>query len=244
VPSYTNPQNLNRYSYVINNSLRYTDPTGHMQYEDSYIEHDGKCDLGDTSCNWVGKSRNKDKDKDEKKPLQLSTTINIGLQLGSPQDVQDYYGDYENNTNVPYFPGGNMQPNVCAGGSAAYGACLLNLFVSLVRPAAGPANPNNNFSLSFNLTYTEGQGSTISNIQWTNSYGGDAVFSFLNINGTVRHPGNGSYMPHDGQYQAIDGVYSSNNGIRVSGMVNTVINTPNGRGAWPYPLSYTVPALP
>jgi len=30
VPSYANPQNLNRYSYVTNNPLRYTDPTGHM----------------------------------------------------------------------------------------------------------------------------------------------------------------------------------------------------------------------
>jgi RHS repeat-associated protein len=30
VPSYTNPQNLNRFSYVTNNPLRYTDPTGHM----------------------------------------------------------------------------------------------------------------------------------------------------------------------------------------------------------------------
>jgi RHS repeat-associated protein len=28
VPGYTNPQNLNRYSYVTNNPLRYTDPSG------------------------------------------------------------------------------------------------------------------------------------------------------------------------------------------------------------------------
>ncbi len=30
VPGYANPQNLNRFSYVTNNPLRYTDPTGHM----------------------------------------------------------------------------------------------------------------------------------------------------------------------------------------------------------------------
>ena len=29
VPGYANPQNLNRYSYVLNNPLKYTDPTGH-----------------------------------------------------------------------------------------------------------------------------------------------------------------------------------------------------------------------
>jgi RHS repeat-associated protein len=30
VPGFANPQNLNRYSYVLNNPLSYIDPTGHM----------------------------------------------------------------------------------------------------------------------------------------------------------------------------------------------------------------------
>jgi RHS repeat-associated protein len=34
VPDYTNPQSLNRYSYVLNNPLRYTDPTGHGENDD------------------------------------------------------------------------------------------------------------------------------------------------------------------------------------------------------------------
>ncbi len=33
VPSPANPQSLNRYSYVLNNPLRYTDPTGHFSKE-------------------------------------------------------------------------------------------------------------------------------------------------------------------------------------------------------------------
>jgi len=33
VPGYANPQNLNRFSYVLNNPLRYTDPTGHWVNE-------------------------------------------------------------------------------------------------------------------------------------------------------------------------------------------------------------------
>jgi hypothetical protein len=34
IPSYANPQDLNRYSYVNNNPLRYTDPTGHMHIQE------------------------------------------------------------------------------------------------------------------------------------------------------------------------------------------------------------------
>ena len=39
MPGYANPQNLNRYSYVTNNPLRYTDPSGHMRVQDG-PQHD------------------------------------------------------------------------------------------------------------------------------------------------------------------------------------------------------------
>jgi RHS repeat-associated protein len=38
VPGYTNPQSLNRYSYVANNPVRYTDPTGHMRVADGPVQ--------------------------------------------------------------------------------------------------------------------------------------------------------------------------------------------------------------
>jgi RHS repeat-associated protein len=34
VPDYTNPQSLNRFAYVLNNPLKYTDPTGHEEEGD------------------------------------------------------------------------------------------------------------------------------------------------------------------------------------------------------------------
>jgi RHS repeat-associated protein len=36
VPSFANPQSLNRFSYVTDNPLKYTDPTGHMFVADGY----------------------------------------------------------------------------------------------------------------------------------------------------------------------------------------------------------------
>ncbi len=37
VPGYANPQNLNRYSYVLNNPLGYIDPTGHNPCRSDYL---------------------------------------------------------------------------------------------------------------------------------------------------------------------------------------------------------------
>ena len=43
MPGYANPQNLNRFSYVLNNPLRYTDPTGHRACGD---EEAVSCETG------------------------------------------------------------------------------------------------------------------------------------------------------------------------------------------------------
>ena len=62
MPRYANPQNLNRYSYVTNNPLRYTDPTGHMQCED----YEGSC----VSQNQVTKINKAKQEKNRQKSIK------------------------------------------------------------------------------------------------------------------------------------------------------------------------------
>jgi RHS repeat-associated protein len=81
VPGAANPQAWNRFSYVTNNPLRYTDPTGHMQASEGYTESDGQCSAGDTSCNWLQTSQDK-----LKKPKKDKTNGRDG-QTPSPSGV-------------------------------------------------------------------------------------------------------------------------------------------------------------
>lgn len=45
IPDPANPQAFNRYSYVINNPVRYTDPTGHAWDDCKNIDDDAKCKI-------------------------------------------------------------------------------------------------------------------------------------------------------------------------------------------------------
>jgi len=64
VPGYANPQNLNRYSYVNNNPLRYTDPSGHRPVEEQGGTHG--CSNPKYCQNGKPKDNNKNKDKKDK----------------------------------------------------------------------------------------------------------------------------------------------------------------------------------
>ena len=65
VPSYANPQNLNRFSYVTNNPLRYTDPTGHEPKYGCYDSTNGVCtNANGTSLSAGNGLKKPKKDKD------------------------------------------------------------------------------------------------------------------------------------------------------------------------------------
>jgi len=81
VPSYTNPQTLNRFSYVTNNPLRYTDPTGHMQVNDGYSCH--ACTPTPPLSGGGGGNNNNDDDDDD--------VGGGGHPLSSPNLNTDYY---------------------------------------------------------------------------------------------------------------------------------------------------------
>jgi hypothetical protein len=92
VPGYANPQNLNRFSYVTNNPLRYIDPTGHLPI-------DGPCgyqgqDCGDTTSNSSGSGDSGNNDDEEEEDGQGTTQeqdpidCNIQACIGVP----DFWG--------------------------------------------------------------------------------------------------------------------------------------------------------
>jgi RHS repeat-associated protein len=64
VPRYAYPQSLNRFSYVVNNPLKYTDPTGHMMDDGNHGEG-GHCDRKCIKRLNQERKHKKNKDKNE-----------------------------------------------------------------------------------------------------------------------------------------------------------------------------------
>jgi hypothetical protein len=80
----------------------------------------------------------------------------------------------------------------------------------------------------------------MSDIQWANRYGGQAVFNELLVNNRSFSIEEGSYMPSDGVYRPVpgSGAYSAVDELRIQASIYTLISTPSGSGVQPYRLRY------
>ena len=92
VPGYTNPQNLNRYSYVLNNPIKLTDPTGHkcVGEQEECLNEKGK------RINGVGGLPPKKKSKDSETSVSENPTtfISSGDPGYDPSTDIDTYTDF------------------------------------------------------------------------------------------------------------------------------------------------------
>jgi len=90
IPDFYNPQYLNRYSYVKNNPVRYTDPTGHRVCEDD----DSDCNNGSgTPGTWTpppppantggNQNTNGSNNNNSTPPTSSNAGTNIGCQIAS-----------------------------------------------------------------------------------------------------------------------------------------------------------------
>jgi len=128
VPNPMNPQSLNRYVYVLNNPMRYTDPTGH------YECFDEGCSPGDPEGD----------DQEEEAPSSQTQAQNP-TPTPTPPPANDGGNQNPNqneqpdpsSTPAPCEPGGTPQPSCPPSPPLIYDpTCMCG------KPAVGPADPN------------------------------------------------------------------------------------------------------
>jgi hypothetical protein len=141
IPNQTNPASWNRYSYVNNNPLRYTDPTGHRACGDGEgVDCNGK--KQDPSKNPHPPKHpkpNKDKDKDKKTRDPDYVTLNIGGSIpglgtivsGQGALTLDQYG------NLYFGLGLALGPEAPLGFSASLSAGWLDTWSNSLTPGNG-----------------------------------------------------------------------------------------------------------
>ena len=216
VPGYANPQNLNRYSYVNNSPLMYTDPTGHIMDSGCVNREFSNCggtdtDAGtyepdDPSDDGGGGSNDEEETADDD---IVSTTIFEGIHLGpyAPFSAPDYDDDSYN------------------GWPSVY----------------GPYDDSNNFYLFFTVEYSQ-TGITMSDIRFLNGYSGTAKIDTVQINKRDVYTGNSYLSSPSGFFPGSGGKYDGKTPIRIEVTVSYV--TDIGHGPARIPVSFQPITLP
>jgi RHS repeat-associated protein len=126
VPGYANPQNLNRFTYALNNPLRYTDPTGD-KYCDS--QEEGDCSPYSSSIEHTARKyriRFKGKWKIKQQLAVLEAAELVGTQFaserGQGESSSAAFGAVYGHVNVTW--GGTGAQGGCAG--VTRGGCTTN----------------------------------------------------------------------------------------------------------------------
>ncbi|MFZ5909209.1 MAG: RHS repeat-associated core domain-containing protein [Chloroflexota bacterium] len=154
IPGAGNPQNLNRYSYVRNNPLRYADPTGHWIDEGGGFATNKKKNgrLKIVSGRRVG---NSDGDgvfapppppplPPTEEPWRFSKDLEFGFHIGPTADIHVPYYDDDSYNGLPWV---------------------------------GSNDSDNNFWVRFNVSYDESIGITISDMKFANYYDKPTILS-------------------------------------------------------------------
>ena len=142
MPDSTNPQNLNRYSYALNNPLHYTDPTGHMQCE----EYEGSC-LSEKQVTIqykkqleTAKQNHKTKDKKTRDPDYV--TLNVGGSIPGLGTIISGQGvlTLDQYVNLYFGLGLAFGPEAPLGFSASLSAGWLDTWSNSLTPGNGIAD--------------------------------------------------------------------------------------------------------
>jgi hypothetical protein len=139
VPGVSNPQALNRYSYVLNNPIRYTDPTGHYCVEDDVNGVPVRADC------WTG---------------VYSTTTSSTSTTTTTTTTQSGGGGGSGTSTVTTTPTptSTVTPTSCTG---PYIICVSTATVTptatppYIGPTIGPANPSSTWEFPYAIGVTD-----------------------------------------------------------------------------------------